>query len=716
MADPVNDELVNDDVTSVLLVFKTHLDVGFTDFAWAVRQRYLDEFFPRALEVASTLRQRAGIEQFRWTTGSWILYEALEAEAKAGKRALHAAVERGDLCWHALPFTLHTEYCDRSLLEHGLTLSAALDERFGVQTRAAKMTDVPGHTRGLVSVLADAGVDFLHIGVNPAATAPSVPELFRWRDVAAAGTSELRVMYQPGGYGDVQLIPGTNTAVAIDLTGDNLGPHTAEQVIARFASLSDRFPNAQIQAAKLDDIADLLRSESEVEAASPLNLLPVIDQEIGDTWIFGVGSDPQKTAAFRELCRLRAAWIAGSDSAGSDSAGSDSAGPALAQASTQLLLVAEHTWGMDQKTYWPELAHWSASELNQVRDDPRLARFESSWAEQRQYLEQFFTALERNDLPGHASQARSAVQALTPMQAGTDDLRAVQQFVHTPIQLGEYLIRLNSDGSVAQLLNAKGRDLAGAFGLGRLSVQTYSPEDYERWFSTYNAGTAEQDMSWARWDNTKPGLEDSGAVSALWRPQIVGVWQGTRNQHDLLQIHLKFAATASAPVALPRAAVLTLRCPAAPSVSPGVAAQSAFTHTQSLEFELQWFGIAAARWPQSVSWQFAPQVSDPELWQMVKLGERVSPADVVAQGGRHLHCADRVMHPEGIEMEFLDSALVAPGKLQLLEFELNQSAAFEPDLSDGWDLCLHNNLWGTNFAMWTQGDARFRVRLNCDVV
>jgi len=135
-----------------------------------------------------------------------------------------------------------------------------------------------------------------------------------------------------------------------------------------------------------------------------------------------------------------------------------------------------------------------------------------------------------------------------------------------------------------------------------------------------------------------------------------------------------------------------------------------------LEFELQWFGIAAARWPQSVSWQFAPQVSDPELWQMVKLGERVSPADVVAQGGRHLHCADRVMHPEGIEMEFLDSALVAPGKLQLLEFELNQSAAFEPDLSDGWDLCLHNNLWGTNFAMWTQGDARFRVRLNCDVV
>ena len=268
-------EQQNSDVTLVLAVFKTHLDVGFTDFAHVVRQRYLDEFFPRAIAVASALREREGTEQFRWTTGSWILSEALDAEAKSGGRAVQTAVERGDLCWHALPFTLHTEYCDRSLLEHGLTLSARLDDRFGTKTRAAKMTDVPGHTRGLVSVLAQAGVDFLHIGVNPAATAPSVPEH------AAAGSPELRVMYQPGGYGDVQLIPGTSAAVAIDLTGDNLGPHSLEQVIARFAALAERFPNAQIQAARLDDVADLLREISDSEAQNPL---PVVEQEIGDTW------------------------------------------------------------------------------------------------------------------------------------------------------------------------------------------------------------------------------------------------------------------------------------------------------------------------------------------------------------------------------------------------------------------------------------------------
>ncbi len=695
-------EHVDPDVNEVLVVFKTHLDVGFTDLAHVVRQRYLDEFFPRAVAVAEELRERGGVEQFRWTTGSWILTEALEAEANSGGRLLHDAVERGDLCWHALPFTVHTEYCDRSLLEYGLTLSARLDERFGVQTRAAKMTDVPGHTRGLVSVLAGAGVDFLHIGVNPAATAPQVPELFRWRDDAATPSAEVQVMYQPGGYGDVQVIAGTSTAVALDLTGDNLGPHSVEQVMERFASLSERFPNARIRAARLDDVADLLRVLPTSEGES---LQPVLHQEIGDTWIFGVGSDPQKTAAFRELCRLRTSWISPDAPATSAVAVDDLA---LEQASTQLLLVAEHTWGMDQKTHWPEVAHWAADDLSHIRHDPTTQRFEASWAEQRQYLQQFVAALERHGRAGHAAEAQAALDALTPLRPDTTELVAVPHYSSSSIELGEYQIRLNSDGSLAQLTDASGRDLAGAAGLGRLCVQTYSAADYERWFSTYNSATADADMWWATWDNTKPGLEDSGAISAVWRPHVVGVWRGARHGQELLQIHLEFAAATSAPVSLPELAVLTLRCPRQTAVPPG----PALALSGSLEFELQWFNKAAARWPQAISWQFAPRVFDFSLWQMLKLNEWVSPADVVAYGARYLHCADQVSHPEGINLEFVDASLVAPGKLKLLEFEPVQDQHFELDLSQGWDLCLTNNVWGTNFAMWSEGDARFRVRLN----
>ena len=144
-------------VATVLVVSKTHLDVGFTATAAQVRARYLEEYFPRAMSVAERLRERGGPERLRWTTGSWILTEALDAADRTDRARLEQAIEHGDLCWQALPFTLHTEYCDRSLLEHGMSLSAELDRRFGRRTRAAKVTDVPGHTRALVSVLAEAG-------------------------------------------------------------------------------------------------------------------------------------------------------------------------------------------------------------------------------------------------------------------------------------------------------------------------------------------------------------------------------------------------------------------------------------------------------------------------------------------------------------------------------------------------------------------------------
>ena len=53
---------------------------------------------------------------------------------------------------------------------------------------------MPGHTRGIIPLLAEAGVTFLHIGVNPGSTVPSVPPLFRWQDDGA----ELMVMYESG--------------------------------------------------------------------------------------------------------------------------------------------------------------------------------------------------------------------------------------------------------------------------------------------------------------------------------------------------------------------------------------------------------------------------------------------------------------------------------------------------------------------------------------
>jgi hypothetical protein len=164
------------------LIFKTHLDVGFTDYARNVITQYFQRDIPAAVELSESLRQSGGSERFIWTTGSWLIYEYLEQAPQAERARLEAAIEAGDIVWHGLPFTTHTELLDVDLFRFGLSLSQSLDKRFGRRTIAAKMTDVPGHTRGIIPLLAEAGIKFLHIGVNPGSTPPDVPHVFVWKN------------------------------------------------------------------------------------------------------------------------------------------------------------------------------------------------------------------------------------------------------------------------------------------------------------------------------------------------------------------------------------------------------------------------------------------------------------------------------------------------------------------------------------------------------
>ncbi|MFZ4519361.1 MAG: DUF5054 domain-containing protein [Microthrixaceae bacterium] len=669
-------------VTDVLVVTKCHLDVGFTDLAAAVRGRWLAEFLPRAMATAAELRAAGGAERMVWTTGSWILTEALETADATGRAALENAIAEGDLAWHALPFTTHTELADRSLLEHGLSLSARLDERFGRTTRAAKLTDVPGHTRGLVSLLAAAGVDLLHVGVNPAAPAPDVPERFRWRG-AAAGAPEVMVMYQPGGYGATQLLEDGATAAMVEMTGDNVGPPSADDVRATWAALRERFPGARIRAATLDDVADALRPVR--------HELPMVTAEIGDTWIHGVASDPPKVAAFRELARRRTAWIA----TGRATPGE----PAVARASTELLLMAEHTWGLDQKTHWPEEGAWSETELAALRSRPDTRRFEASWVEQRSYLDRFVERLAEGGRPDLADDARDGLRAAAPGPVSVEGLTTRHELIG--LTLGPWVVDVDRhDGALIGLRRRDGarpadESLAGPdHPVGRVRHRTHSAADYERWFATYNSGTRPEDEWWARWDNTKPGLERSGARSAWYVPSLVGVWSGTPTpgRHVLV-----LEATFPDP---------TREASAAP---PWLLFEWSVTDDDPdrLSLRLQWVAKPAARWPESTWLQLRPLVADPAGWSMVKLGEPVSPLDVVARGGRSLHAAERLVHPAaGVAVELWDAPLLAPGGARPLEFTDDP-----PDLSAGWDVGLYSNLWGTNFPMWCPGDASFRLDL-----
>src|SRR5512143_811948 len=62
----------------VIVVFKTHFDIGFTDMASNVVQRYRTTMIDRALEVVDQNRDLPPQQQFAWTLAGWPLHKILQ--------------------------------------------------------------------------------------------------------------------------------------------------------------------------------------------------------------------------------------------------------------------------------------------------------------------------------------------------------------------------------------------------------------------------------------------------------------------------------------------------------------------------------------------------------------------------------------------------------------------------------------------------------------
>ena len=173
---PLRAQSTPENVDKVYVVFKTHLDVGFTDLSSVVTERYINEFIPKAIDLSEKLESEHASERYVWTTGAWLVREYLKQASPEAKARFDRAVERGDIVWNAVPYTVESEVMNRDLFETCLLVSRDLDKKYGKKTIAAKMTDVPGHTRSIISPMSRAGIAMLHVGVNPASPVPSVPE------------------------------------------------------------------------------------------------------------------------------------------------------------------------------------------------------------------------------------------------------------------------------------------------------------------------------------------------------------------------------------------------------------------------------------------------------------------------------------------------------------------------------------------------------------
>jgi len=652
------------------LIFKTHLDIGFTDYAQTVTERYMSHFIPGAIALADRLRDEGYTERFVWTTGAWLIYEYLEQAGRAERRRMEQAIERGDIAWHALPFTTHTELMDASLFRFGLNLSQKLDQRFGRHTIAAKMTDVPGHTRAMLPHLVAAGVRFLHLGVNEASHVPDVPPVFMWRHTDG---SEVVVMYH-GSYGGESVVAGLEDKLVFAHSGDNLGPPAFQEIIAQYLAMSQRYPNADIQASTLDAYAQALLPHA--------SKLPVITSEIGDTWIHGAGTDPLKVAQYRALLRLREQW--------------ESAGKRwdVSAFSRKLMLVPEHTWGMDIKTHLNDHAHFSATEVAAQISTPRYRKVARSWDEQRGYIR---AALDTLDVR-RRDEADAMLAELKPRKPSTRSHTRIADW-NDVIETKHFDLKLDATtGALIGLHHkASGREWAAPnHAIGWLRYQTFNAADFERFQRAYNSNYGNPAvMWWGTSDFGKPGLERTAAQSAFWRPQVTEGWLRQDSDATHILLRLDGPAVAHTDYGCPQHFTLEMTAPHAEPV---------------VQWRLQWFNKPATRMPEAAWFSFNPRVSPTGQWQMNKMGEVIDPLDVVRYGNQHLHAVDRSLtwHDAkgNLQIETLDAALVSPGSPGLLKFGRTPVS-----VKGGMHINLQNNIWGTNFPQWYGEDAAFRFVL-----
>jgi hypothetical protein len=624
------------------LIFKTHLDIGFTDHAEKVRAQYHERFIPQAIETgAHFFRENPEEKRFIWTTGAWLIWDHLNSQPASRVRALEEAIERGLIVWHALPFTTHTELMSPDLVRAGLSYAAELDKRFGRKTTAAKMTDVPGHTRGLVPLLAEAGVKFLHLGVNTASPVPDVPDVFRWR---APDGSEVVVMYQ-NSYGATHLPAGMDEGLSFAHTSDNIGPQSVPQTNEAYREIAGHNPGAQLVASTLDAYGEKLWARRES--------FPVVDIEIGDSWIHGSASDPTKTARLRALTRLYDGFAA------------EKLTRERLAFGRGLTMVAEHTCGVDIKSYLRDTEAWDRSKFEAARQsDYRFAYTEASWAEQRAYLDKAVAELGEGDRVA----AKATLAELEAPEIAAPQGKAAE------LAVDGWRIAFDDSGAVTSVTSPAGKTVKGQPLFG-FSYESYDAGDVARHLDTYLTHRAE----WAILDHDKPGLRNARtARSETFRPKLLAAGGNA--------LRLQMPAEAHRELGAPEAVDIDFS-----------------TRGEALEIAFILRNKPANRMPEAGFVTVAPEGA--EGWEFEKLG-LWQPADRIApRGGGQLQAVSGV-RAGGLAVTPLDTPLVAPAGSPFMPFN-----AARPDFSAGVRFNLFNNKWGTNFPMWWEGDLKARFVL-----
>jgi hypothetical protein len=720
-------------VNEIIVVCKTHFDIGYTHRVQDLLNYYRTTMIDRALGVMDSSRELPAEQQFVWTSPGWVMQKVLDdwsGQTPERRARLEAAMKSGKFVTHALPFSIEAELLEPEEFARGYVFADAISRKYNLPlARGAKTTDVPSQSRALATGLAHGGVKFMHIGCNwPSGYVHDLPPIFWWE---GPDGSRVLTMYSSiygtstafwpwGGKTDPHighnLLPPPNwpykTWVAIIVTGDNSGPPKADGVKALFAAVAQKLPAAKVHMGTMEEFADAILAEKPN--------LPVVKGETPDTWLHGCMCDPggMKTArntgpllpAVETLNTQLRGW------------GVRIIDPAeeLARAHEQALLYNEHTWGgAASVTDYGEAFQKSAPE--------KYKNLEGSWEDKTDYIRTagaITTSLLQTNLAalasavGHAGPRLVVYNALPWPRSGLVEIpnRPGQFFLAENIPACGYRTfafpaarrpeavptdRLENEffkvqldparGAIVSLVDKRtGREWADTNatpGLGQYLNERFDKTQTDGYCRAYQQG---------RWGDTlHPGMS---------KPGLPG------------DVPYRAAASANGSLKITRDAggenaVLEFLGDSANHLLASSLRATLHRGQPYLDLELTIRDKAKDNWPEA-DWLCLPfKMSDPLFRVARTLGVMDPAKDILPGANRNLYAVGSgvtLTGPDGAGIALcpLDHPLISldtPGCWKFsLDFVPQKPVVF---------LNLYNNQWNTNYRYWYPGTWSSRVRL-----
>lgn len=717
-------------ISQIIVVCKTHFDIGYSDRVADVLTFYRTTMIDRALDLIDKSRDLPPEEQFIWTCPGWVFDRIVEdwpGQSAERRQRLDRAVKTGRLVAHALPFSIESELMWPEEFARGYAFADRSGRRYGMPLRrGAKTSDVPSQSRALATGLARGGIRFMHIGCNwPSGYVHDLPPLFWWE---GPDGSRVLTMYSTiygtctalwpwGGEGDAyighNLLPPADwpykTWPVIIVTSDNSGPPTLEAVRSLFAEVLEKLPDVKTRMGTLDDIADAILAEKPE--------LAVIRAETPDTWIHGCMSDPGGMRHARNVHP----WIPAVEVLYTHlhhwGVPVEEQDEEVAKAFEQSLLYSEHTWGLGQSVdvYGKAFQELPAG---------KYQKLEASWEDKTNYirnsasittslLDVGLSALTQavdtegrrvvvyNPLPWR----RSGIVDIEGASFHAKDVPALgyRTFPPPPAVVSKILagntlenefMRVKLDpmrGVIASLVDKRtGREWVDGFveyGMGQYLNERFESSQTEDYCRTYQQG---------RWGtHLHPGMYKPGLPAGVRYRSA----SGTNGSAHLVKQGETLTGTIE---------MLSDLNNYLPATSLRVTLREGVAY---LDVELTIKEKAKDNWPEA-DWLCLPfRLTSPQFRVARTLGVMDPSCDILTGSNRHMYAVGAgltITGSDGASVSLcpMDHPLISLDTPGIWKFSLD----FVPKKPVVF-LNLYNNQWNTNYRYWYSGTWSSRVRI-----